>query len=171
MNPILLKILLLIPITGLNSLFSETWKWQEEKGKHTDLLYADKKIARYVYEIMDPQDRERTYKPFHHVYQSDGKSFLTKGPGGKFTHHRGIYFGFSKCSAVNGAGKKITIDTWHCKHGYQTHEKIIKQEADKTGATQTLEISWRIDDGTVFVTEERTLSFSILSDNSLVIDF
>lgn len=171
MNPILLKILLLIPITGLNSLCSETWKWQEEKGKHTDLLYADKKIARYVYEIMDPQDRERTYKPFHHVYQSDGKSFLTKGPGGKFTHHRGIYFGFSKCSAVNGAGKKITIDTWHCKHGYQTHEKIIKQEADKTGATQTLEISWRIDDGTVFVTEERTLSFSILSDNSLVIDF
>ena len=171
MNSILFKILILFPLIGLNSLFSQTWKWQEEKGKHIDLLYADKKIARYVYEKLDPQDRERTYKPFHHVYQSDGQNFLTKGPGGKYTHHRGIYFGFSKCSAVNGDGKKVNVDTWHCKRGYQTHEKIINQKADKIGATQTVEIVWRVDDGTIFVTEERTLSFSILNDQSISIDF
>jgi hypothetical protein len=119
---------------------------------------------------MDPKDRERTYKPFHHVYQSDGKGFLTKGPGGRYTHHRGIYFGFSKCTAQDKDGKKVGIDTWHCKRAYQTHEKIISQEGgDK--AVQKVEIAWRIDDGTVFATEQRQLTFSHREDGSLQVDF
>ena len=85
---------------GLVNAFAEKgFQWKEDAGKHVDLLKDGKKIARYVYERMDPKDRERTYKPFHHVYQANGKDFLTKGPGGKYTHHRGIYFGFSKCTA------------------------------------------------------------------------
>ena len=78
----------------------------DRKHKTMVLLKDGKKIARYVYERMDPKDRERTYKPFHHVYQVDWKGFLTKGPGGRYTHHRGIYFGFSKCSAQDKNGKK-----------------------------------------------------------------
>ena len=97
------------------------FKWVDTQDKHTDLQFKGKNIARYVYEAMDPKNRERTYKPFHHVYDKDGKGFLTKGPGGKYTHHRGIYFGFSKCSAQNKDGKKVSVDTWHCKRGYQTH--------------------------------------------------
>ena len=90
---------------GHSALKAKSWVWQDNQGKHIDLLWGKKKIARYVYEKMDPNDRERTYKPFHHIFQTNGKEFLTKGPGGKFTHHRGIYFGFSKCSALNAEGE------------------------------------------------------------------
>ena len=158
-------------LLGLSQLFAKSWKWQNEEGKHFDLLYADKKIARYVYERMQPDDRERTYKPFHHIYQSNGRDFLTKGPGGKFTHHRGIFFGFSKCTVINGSGKQVKVDTWHCKRGYQIHEEVINQKAGKDSASQTVKISWKADDGTTFVTEFRTLYFSILEDDSVQIDF
>ncbi|MDB0031562.1 PmoA family protein, partial [Opitutales bacterium] len=79
-----------------------SWKESTSLNQHVDLLWKDQKIARYVFEKMNPKDRERTYKPFHHIFQSNGADFLTKGPGGKYTHHRGIYFGFSKCSALDG---------------------------------------------------------------------
>tara|TARA_B110000003_G_C16638822_1_gene529372 strand:- start:385 stop:1338 length:954 start_codon:yes stop_codon:yes gene_type:complete len=163
--------IVLFILQGECHLFPQSWKWQNEEGKHIDLLYAEKKIARYVYEKMDPNDRERTYKPFHHIYQSNGSDFLTKGPGGKFTHHRGIYFGFSKCTAFDRGENQVIVDTWHCKRGYQTHEKVINQKAGRDTASQTVKIAWRVDDGTIFATEHRTLSFSILEDDSVQIDF
>ena len=52
-----------------------------QAGEYTDLRFGNKNVVRYVFERMKPDDRERTYKPFHHVFQSDGKGFLTKGPG------------------------------------------------------------------------------------------
>ena len=145
--------------------------WIDKPGKYTDLMFGQRPLVRYVYERMDPTDRERTYKPFHHVYKCDGQGFLTKGPGGKFTHHRGIYFGFSKCSFVDKEGKEHDIDTWHCKRAYQTHEKIIRSHSDLKSASQSVEIAWRLDDGTIFAKEERSLSFSLRPDDSLQIDF
>ena len=158
-------------LLGLPAAFAaKGFEWKDEPGKHVDLLKDGKNVARYVYERMDPKDRERTYKPFHHVYQFDGKDFLTKGPGGRYTHHRGIYFGFSKCSAQDKNGKKVGVDTWHCKRGYQTHEKIISQEGGGK-AIQKVEIAWRVDDGTVFATEQSQLTFSHRDDGSLQVDF
>ena len=163
---------LLLAFSSLSTFSKNSgYSWKDETGKYIDLMKGDKKIVRYVYERMDPKDRERTYKPFHHVYQADGDGFVTKGPGGKFTHHRGIYYGFSKCSALNAGGKKVRVDTWHCKGGYQTHEKIIKSHADENAAAHTVEIAWRVDDGSIFATEQRTLSFSHREDGSLQIDF
>ena len=147
------------------------YSWKDEPGKHLDLLKGDRKIVRHAYERMDPEDRERTYKPFHHAHQADGKDFLTKGPGGKFTHHRGIYYGFSKCSAVNAAGKKCGSIPGTAKGGYQTHEKVIESKADDKGASHTVEIAWRVDDGSIFASEKRTLSFSHREDGSLQVDF
>jgi hypothetical protein len=155
----------------LFSLQAKNWSWQDHQGKHIDLLFGDKKMARYVYEKMDPVDRQRTYKPFHHLFQSNGQDLLTKGPGGKFTHHRGIYFGFSKCAVKDGSGANINVDTWHCKRAYQTHEKILDQKASEKEASHQVEIAWRTDDGNIFATEHRTLHFSNRQDGSLQIDF
>ncbi|MFP6854966.1 MAG: DUF6807 family protein, partial [Opitutales bacterium] len=156
---------------GLSQAFAEKgFQWKDQAGKHVDLSKDGKNIARYVYERMDPKDRERTYKPFHHVYQANGKDFLTKGPGGRYTHHRGIYFGFSKCTAQDKDGKKVGVDTWHCKRAYQTHEKILTQEGGAQ-AVQKVEIAWRVDDGTIFATEHRQLTFSHRKDGSLQVDF
>jgi hypothetical protein len=120
---------------------------------------------------MDPSNRELTYKPFHHIYQNDNNVFLTKGAGGKFSHHRGIFFGFSKCRIFKNNTELANVDTWHCKRAYQVHEKIVEKKVNKNLASHTSEISWRLDDGIVFITEKRTLSFSLMSDSSIKVDF
>ena len=147
------------------------FSWIETKGTHIDLRYGDQNIARYVYERMNPKDRERTYKPFYHLYDIKGEKFVTKGPGGKFTHHRGIYYGFSKCAALDGTGKKVSVDTWHCKRGYQTHEKVLQQKASAKEAFLQSEIAWRVDDGTTFITEKRKMCFQFDKEGRLQIDF
>ena len=147
------------------------FSWIETKGTHIDLLYGDRKIARYVYERIKPEDRERTYKPFYHLYDIKGEKFVTKGPGGKFTHHRGIYYGFSKCSALDGKGNKVSVDTWHCKRGYQSHEKVLQQKANSKEASIQSEIAWRVDDSTIFITEKRKLRFKFDKEERLQIDF
>lgn len=38
---------------------------------------------------------------------------LTKDAGGKFTHHRGLFYGFNKTSW--GEGRKQKADFWHCR--------------------------------------------------------
>ena len=51
------------------------------------------------------------------------------------------------------------------------YEKVINQKAGRDTANQTVKIAWRVDDGTIFANEHRTLSFSILEDDSVQIDF
>ncbi len=181
MNPKLLLplfALALVPTASLKA--ADGFAWKDTPGKFTDLTFDGRPVARYVYERIDfssPERREETYKPFHHVYDAAGEHFLTKGPGGKFTHHRGIYFGFSKCR-FSKDGKDVSVDTWHCKPGkgdqpgaHQTHEELLKQEADADSAVQRVRIDWHDNDGEVFAIEERQLTFSKADDGALVVDF
>lgn len=157
---------------GTSTIFAQEngYAWIDSPGSFMDLVYDGKKVVRYVYETMDPENREATYKPFHHVYDAAGEDFITKGPGGKFTHHRGIFFGFSKCLFTAPSGEDVSIDSWHCKRGYQTHEAVLESKAEKDAAMHKVLINWRMDDGFVFLREERQLSFSPL-ENGLVVDF
>ena len=150
---------------------SAGFEWVDTKGKYTDLKHEGKNIVRYMYEAMDPEDRERTYKPFHHVYDKDGKDFLTKGAGGRYTHHRGIYYGFAKCGVKDANGKKVSVDTWHCKRAYEQHVETLAQEACDGKAWHKVKIEWRLDDGTAFAVEYRTLAFTFADDGALVVDF
>ena len=153
---------------------SSGFKWIDTPGKHTDLELDGRKILRYVYEHIDtstPERREKTFKPFHHLYDATGNDFLTKGPGGKYTHHRGIYYGFSKCSYLDSDGETHSdIDTWHCKDAHQTHEEVLIQEAVEDHAVQAITIAWHDKEGAVFASEERQLRI-IKTDDGLQIDF
>jgi len=174
MNKLALSLAFLaLPLTG--SIAGEGFQWTDTEGKHTDLTHDGKKVARYMHEQIDestPERRELTYKPFHHVYDAAGENFITKGAGGKFPHHRGIYYGFSKCSYTDAEGKTHSgIDTWHCRKAYQTHQKVLKQEGGKDSAVQCVEIHWHDNEGKVFVKETRELTFSKADDGALVVDF
>ena len=157
------------------------FSWEDTPRKYTDLSWDGRKVARYVYEGIDlssPERREETFKPFHHVYDAAGENFITKGPGGKFTHHRGIFFGFSKCSYQGADGKTLTVDTWHCKPGkgdepgaHQSHEEVLAQTADSEKAVQKVRIHWHGNDGAVFVIEERQLTFRMGIDGALIVNF
>lgn len=167
---------LLIPLLGIGLIFTssasaqEAPAWIDEPGKHLDLDVKGK-LVRWVYEPLDSERREETYKPFLHVFTTDGESFLTKGPGGKFTHHRGIYFGFSKCQWTDKDGKKQSVDTWHSKGGYQIHREIIKKEANASGGTLVAKIDW-MQDGKdqAFITEEREMAISN-DDGAILVRF
>src|SRR4051812_33535921 len=56
-----------------------------------DLLYGDKAIWRDMLKYA-PADRANTFKPYKHVFGFNDDGLITKGPGGLYTHHRGIFF-------------------------------------------------------------------------------
>jgi hypothetical protein len=167
----LLSLLLFAPAVPAMAQFA----WTEAEGKHLELTFQNRPVARYVYEPIDessPERRDETYKPFCHIYRPDSREeFLTKGPGGKFTHHRGIYYGFSKISYTDRDGKLWTnVDTWHCRKAHQIHRRFTAKGADDKTAHFTSVIDWIGDDGQVFATEERTMRFSYPAKD-LVVDF
>ncbi len=151
------------------------FEWTDTEGKYLDLKNGSRSVARYVYEGIDestPERREETYKPFCHIYKpGSSEDFLTKGPGGKYTHHRGIYYGFSKCSYTDESGNvHKNIDTWHCRQAHQIHRKFLKQEAGEDSASFTAAIDWIDNEGDVFAREERTMTFSLV-EQDIVVDF
>lgn len=146
----------LAPALVSASAFAGGFSFQDEPGKHLDVLRDGKLIARYMYEYdkSTPARREETYKPYLHVFDADGKAPITKGAGGSFTHHRGIYIGWNKLGV---AGK--TYDRWHMKGGEQVHEKFTEQKAGDDGATFTSLVKWTGEGSEAVLEEERTLKF------------
>lgn len=173
MNPLLRLTLLVVTVLPAQTFADYTWV--DTGGKYLELLSEGRPLVRYVYEPIDtstPARRDETYKPFCHLYQFGSKEeFLTKGAGGKFTHHRGIFYGFSKINYTDGEGNAHSnIDTWHCRKAHQVHRKFSATEAGKESAHFTSVIDWIGDDGKAFATESRTMRFS-KKGSDLIVDF
>ncbi len=132
--------------------------WSDSADKYSELSFADRPVLRYMYEALDdstPERRGETYKVYHHVYDPQGKRLVTKGPGGLFPHHRGLYYGFNRISY--GDGKKA--DVWHCNRGEsQAHAEFLATEAGPVLGRHRLAIDWCGQDGQVFAREERELT-------------
>jgi hypothetical protein len=135
----------------------EGFAWQDAEGDHIDLYYNGQPAIRYMQPKLDEtsdETRNATFKPYHHVFSPDGKTLLTKGPGGLFPHHKGLFYGFNKISY--GDGKKC--DTWHCTgKTFQEGVSEIKHEADADSASHQVAIDWHGEDGEVFAHEKRTI--------------
>ena len=101
-------------------------------------------------DLSTPEKHHETYKPYMHVFSADGSTRLTKGAGFNFTHHRGIFLGFSK---IGYDGK--SYDRWHMKKGDQVVTKVTPDEN-----TFTAHIDWQGDTTAPFLTEERRFSFT-----------
>lgn len=136
----------------------DAFAWKDTPGKQMDLTLGNKSVLRYMYERVDNSTKERrgeTFKVYHHVFDPTGEKLVTKGPGGLFPHHRGLFFGFNKISY----GDKQTADVWHCNSGEsQTHEGFLSLEAGPVLARQKLAIDWHGKDDKVFAKEERELT-------------
>jgi hypothetical protein len=144
--------------------------WVDTAGVSNELRDGDRPVLRYMYTKLDdstPAKREETFKVFHHVFSPDGKQLLTKGPGGKFPHHRGLFFGFNK---VTYDGKKM-IDIWHCKgDAYQSHEAFTNTIAGSWVGGHTLKVDWHGEKKEVFATESRQL-VAIAAPGGTLIEF
>jgi hypothetical protein len=133
-------------------------EWKDKTGESMDLIMNGKPVLRYMYAKLDESSKEKrmdTYKPYHHVFDPEGKRLITKGPGGLFPHHRGLYFGFNKISY----GENQKADTWHCNNGeFQSHEKVLASETGPVLGRHTLQIDWHGKDGKAFAQETREMT-------------
>ena len=139
------------------------FKVKETPG-HIDVLDADgKAVARVMtaHDMSSKESRLETYKVYTHVFDQAGKEPITKGAGGQFTHHRGIFLGWSR---TKFADKKI--DSWHMKGCTQKYQRTISKKTTESGAELTILIHWQTDDGTVFIEEERTQAFTKIDDGA-----
>lgn len=148
--------------TSWNEQVSETvegrFHWTKDEGKSIELRYGDKSVFRYMHEALDessPQRREETYKVYHHLFDPAGQIIITKGPGGKYTHHRGLFYGFNKVTYGNGK----ECDVWHCK-GYAHQSDIANygQAAGSVMARHNATIDWHGAEGETFAREIRELT-------------
>ena len=121
-----------------------------------DVLNDGKVIARYMY-ANDLSTKERTFdtaKTYLHVFDAEGKAPITKGPGGNFPHHRGIFVGWNKLTVD---GKQD--DLWHMPGTRQLHRKFSGEKSGKDSASVTSEVSWVDKAGKPLIEEKRTMTF------------
>jgi hypothetical protein len=132
---------------------AEGFAFQEQPGKYLDVDLDGRTVARFM-TAYDPDRLHETYKPFLHVMDAKGEQPITKGPGGQFSHHRGIFIGWSRLT-VDGQ----RYDLWHMSGGSQIHQEFLEQEAGQDQASFTAQIDWKAKDGETLLTEQRTFIF------------
>ncbi len=144
----------------------------ETAGQHIDIAFNQQTLLRLMTanDLTDKDTAHNTSKVYAHVMDPldpTGMRTLTKGAGDQFTHHRGIFIGWSK-TTIDGVGK---FDTWHMKDDVrQIYRKILNQQASADEATLTVAIDWMQKDKTL-LSEERTFILQKPgTDHSLLID-
>ncbi len=115
----------------------------QTKGKYIDVAYQSKPILRLMVanDTSDGKKAQQTYKVYAHVMDPldpKGRRRLTKGAGDQYTHHRGIFVGWSRAK-VEGVGD---VDTWHMKGVRQHFTKILKKRSGPSSATLSVAIDW-----------------------------
>lgn len=145
-------------------------QWQAgttAKGGVTDLMFGKRPVLRYMHAAFDPENIELTKKPFHHVFTPSGDGLITKGAGGLYSHHRGIYFGYNKCE-IDGK----VCDTWHAKQGeHQEHQEVLRAVAGPVFGGHLVTIEWRDRAAKTFIREERSIHTFRQPDGQLLIEF
>ena len=149
----------------------KSFSWNDTAGKHTDLTYDGRPVLRYMYAPLDESSkdaRHATMKPYHHVFDpATGKTLLTKGPGGLFPHHRGLFLGFNNISY--GEGGKQKADTWHCNKGEFTgHLNCASQEAGPVLGRHVANINWFGQKADHFASEQREMTAYALPGGTLI---
>ena len=147
------------PVVAADSPLPESggFSLHDDPGQHLDILLDGKIVGRYMYayDTSTSAKREETYKPYLHVFDAAGKAPITKGLGGVFPHHRGIFIGFNK---ITFQGKHY--DRWHMKGGEIVHQKFKEEKAGPDAATFTSLADWNSDPGKApIMTEARTITF------------
>ncbi len=133
------------------------FSFKDTAGESLDIYLDGRAIARYMYanDTTTAERSERTFKPYLHVFDAEGKEMITKGPGGTYTHHRGIFFGWQR---IGYEGKNYNM--WEMGGGNrQIHQKFTGQKAGPDQASFTSLVAWKLPDGKTLLEDERTFTF------------
>ena len=126
----------------------------------------------WLHTVTSPYDdssksaRDQSYKVYTHLYDFAGKEFITKGHGGKYSHHRGLFIGWRETHV----GQE-TYDTWHMPDCYQLHMKWLKKGSGEDEGILSNVIEWRTNEGDAFIREVRSIR-AFPGENGLrIVDF
>lgn len=130
------------------------WVNHPQRG-FADLRSGNEPVLRYMYafDTSTPERRLETYKVFHHVFGPGTGKLITKGPGGLYTHHRGLFVGWR---TVTFDGK--SLDFWHCKNNVRLrHIRFVSKTGDAHHGSMTARVDWEDAQGRPVIAETRTL--------------
>lgn len=147
-----------------------TPRFTDKAGERLTVLDKDgRPVLSYEYAHVLGDDGKVTFdtaKVFYHVLRPDGQP-ITKGAGGKFPHHRGIFIGWNKIKH-----NSKSHDLWHVRNTTQKHVSFTKQEAGDHGTTIASRIDWIGTEGKPVLQETRTVTVHDAGEGEYtVIDF
>ena len=129
--------------------------------------------------VISPFDSDRpdqTYKVYTHLMDFEGAFPLTKGVGGRYPHHRGLFIGWNHTHM----GGRV-LDTWHMRAGRTgpDRERFVCQQwtawenlvSEDAAATHAARIDWFVDGESPFIEEVRTLRVFPIGDSMRAVDF
>lgn len=120
-----------------------------------------------TYDDSTDELRQDTNKVYTQVYDFSGEYFVTKGLGGKYPHHRGLFIGWQDTKV----GDK-TYNTWVQTDHYQVHVDWINMEDGAEEASASQVIDWRdAKTHAPFIRERRTVRAKPGQDGIRIIDF
>ena len=142
------------------------FRWGPETDGTLDLFVGNRRVLRYMFAYDDstPEAKEATYKVYHHVFDETGENLITKGPGGLYSHHRGLFLGFNRLT-VQGR----EYDFWHMKDVSQIHGRNLTLSADAAQAKQFIRILWPSKDGRLVFSERRVVTVHRTEDDALLL--
>lgn len=182
--PAMTKWRLAVPFTGLRKPEVARFAWTEKKDEFQQLLWTRSgtltSYLRYMnrpYDVTSKEARDKSYKVFHHLYDPAGKRLVTNGGFADdgatdpkkllYPHHRGIMYGFNKCSY--GPDLKKKADTWHCQGDvHVAHEKTLSAEAGPVLGRHRVLLGWHGEKNERFAEEERELTVYQVKGGTLV---
>lgn len=136
---------------------AEGFKLVHQQDGELDILENGQLVGRYMFahDTSTPETQHATYKPFLHIMDPSTETPITKGPGGQFTHHRGIFLGWNRLTTERGR-----FDFWHMNGCSQIHQDFSSQLLNNHQAAFTSQINWVDKEGKTVIHEWRTMSFS-----------
>ncbi len=145
------------------------YRWERVGDFSTRLLFNGQAVIQYEHPVFDYDDIEETKKPYHHVFEPSGNQFITKGPGGLYAHHRGIYYGYNH---VYVGDSDQRIDIWHAARGERSeHAEVIREYAGPVMGGHEVKIFWKDHDGNSFIEETRDVRVFRQENGEILIDF
>lgn len=142
--------------------------FQDEKGKHLDLLFDGRKVTRLMYAFdPDPKKRFPTAKPFTHVFDAAGQKIITSPGAQPYPHHRGIFIGWSRTKVAGGK----SYGFWGMGRTWQRVEKFTARQAGPVLGRMAASILWEAKQDTPVLTEERTITVFRRAKAELLLEF
>ncbi len=98
-----------------------------------------------------PARANETYKPYLRICDPETGAAITKGPGGTYTHHRGIFIGWMRVAL-----EQARLDLWSMGSGRQIHTAFKEQVATANEARLVSLVDWKDKSGRLILSEQRT---------------